>query len=300
MTETSPGLLKPCYLFKPSNIIRRLQFQFSPPKSKKAEVTFPWGTQIEVDLDDCIGREIFNQRVFDIAVSECAWRLLQRGDQVLDVGANIGYMTNLFSSKVGANGIVHSFEPHPTIRQKLEANVKRLAQTPGTAPVTIHPCAVGNVRGTAELAETGHFGLNQGTAHLVSSTEEPVTTPRYQVHIEVLDEIFPAASFTLLKIDVEGHEASVLKGANRLLQERRIRHVIYEDHEQGRSGLPELLAGYGYTVYSIGHTLFGLELRPPGEPVALDTSWESVNYLATTDAPYIQRVMGKGWKVLKG
>ena len=107
-------------------------------------------------------------------------------------------------------------------------------------------------------------------------------------------------TFALLKIDVEGHEARMIKGAHRLLQQQRVRHVIYEDHDEGRTGLPELFAGYGYTVYSIGYTLFGLELRPPGEPVVLDTSWESVNYLATSDAPLVRSLMGKGWKTLQG
>lgn len=300
MNRSASGFLKPCYLFPPTNLIRRLWFQISPPKSGQAEVSFPWGTRLQVDLDDCIGREIFKQRVFDIAVSECAWRLLQPGDQALDVGANIGYMTNLYAARVGEKGIVHAFEPHPKIRQKLEANVARIAQTRGTAPVVVHACALGDARGTAELIETGHFGLNQGTAYLASSAAGADGATRYQVQIETLDDLFPAMTFTLLKIDVEGHEAKVIKGSHRLLQEQRIRHVIYEDHDQGRTGLPELFAGYGYTVYSIGYTLFGLELRPPQEPVALDTSWESVNYLATCDAPLVQRVIGKGWKSLMG
>ncbi len=300
MNRIASGLLKPCYLFPPTNLLRRIWFQVSPPGSGQAEVSFPWGTHIQVDLDDCIGREIYKQRVFDIAVSECAWRLLQPGDQVLDVGANIGYMTNLFAARVGKNGTVHAFEPHPKIRPKLEANVTRIAQTPDTATVVVHACALGDARGTAELIETGYFGMNQGTASIASSNAGTDVIARHQVQVEMLDDLFPAATFNLLKIDVEGHEPKVIKGAHRLFQEKRVRHVIYEDHDQGRTGLPELFAGFGYTVYSIGYTLFGLELRPPGEPVVLDTSWESVNYLATSDAPFVQRVMGKGWQTLKG
>ncbi|MEJ7703278.1 MAG: hypothetical protein WKF47_06310 [Geodermatophilaceae bacterium] len=45
------------------------------PASGSAEVDLP-GASIQVNLNDQIGSEIFKQRIFDLALSECAWRIL--------------------------------------------------------------------------------------------------------------------------------------------------------------------------------------------------------------------------------
>jgi len=225
------GLLKPCYLFAPTTLARRIYLHFKWPASGRAEVDLPWGMQIEVNLHDAIGNEIFKQRIFDLSLSECAWRLLAPGDQVLDAGANIGYMTMLFAAKVGKTGVVHSFEPHPQVCAMLRRNVERIDKTGNARWVVVHDCALGDARGKARLIETDYFAINEGTARLVSTSEADTGTIKsHQVPVETLDGLFPTESFALLKIDVEGFEAKVLKGAQQLLSQRRLRHIIYEDH----------------------------------------------------------------------
>ena len=297
------GLLKPCYLFAPATLLRRIYLHFHWPASGKAEVEMPWGIPIEVNLHDAIGNEIFKQRIFDLGVSECAWRLLAPGDQVVDAGANIGYMTMLFAARVGEAGVVHSFEPHPQVCALLRRNVDRIDHNGNAGRVVVHDCALADTRGEAQLIETDYFAINEGTARLAGTAE--VDTGSIQAHrvsVETLDGLFPTESFALLKIDVEGFEAKVLKGAERLLSARRVRHVIYEDHTRGRSGLAELLSGYGYTVFSIGHGTLGPLLQQSfTEDVAIDASWESASFLATLDAERVMTLMkGKGWSVLRG
>jgi FkbM family methyltransferase len=297
------GLLKPCYLFAPSTLVRRICLKFSWPKSNKAEVMLPWGMQIEVNLGDSIGSEIFKQRIFDLGVSECAWRLLARGDQVIDAGANIGYMTMLFAARVGETGAVHSFEPHPQVRATLQRNVDRINESGNAGRVVVHDCALGNSRGKAELIETDYFAINEGTARIASTVEADTPNVRsHPVQLETLDGLFPIESFALLKIDVEGFEAKVLKGAERLLSSKCVRDVIYEDHSLGGSGLAKLLAGYGYTVFSIGHRTLGpMLLQSMTGKVAIDASWESASFLATLDPGRVETLMNrKGWSVLRG
>lgn len=303
MLGSISGLLKPCYLFAPATLARRIYLNFSWPESTSAEVRLPWGMDIEVNLNEEIGGEIFRQRIFDLAVSECAWRLLAPGDQVLDAGANLGYMTMLFAARIGSNGIVHSFEPHPQVCAKLRRNVDRIHQHENAGRVVVHECALGNSCGTAALIETDYFALNEGTAKIASAAEaDAPNVRRHSIPLETLDSLFPTEAFALLKIDVEGFEAEVLKGAESLLSSRRVRHIIYEDHSLGDSGLAKLLAGFGYTIFSIGHRNLGPSLVANGSgTIAIDASWESASFLATLDSGQATSLMSrKGWNVLRG
>ncbi|MFN2621927.1 MAG: FkbM family methyltransferase [Chthoniobacterales bacterium] len=302
MFDSLSGLLKPCYVFAPATLVRRIYLHFSWPDSDTATVELPWGMEIEVNLHDLIGREIFKQRIFDLAVSECAWRLLSRGDHVIDAGANIGYMTMLFAARIGEKGLVHSFEPHPRVFNRLKRNVDRISRRPGAGRAIIHPCALGDSRGNAELIETGYFSISEGTAKIATTETAADKVESHSVQVELLDELFPNEEFALLKIDVEGFELNVLRGANDLLSSHRVRHVIYEDHTLGRSGLAEFLTGHGYSVFSIGHGARGLRLLEASEGKAeIDASWESASFLATLVPDRVMTLMNRnGWGVLKG
>ena len=302
MFDSLSGLLKPCYLFAPATLVRRIYLHFSWPDADKAIVKLPWGMEIEVNLNDLIGSEIFKQRIFDLAVSECAWRLLSPGDRVIDGGANIGYMTMLFAGRIGETGLVHSFEPHPRVLDMLKGNVDRIGGQPGAGRVIVHPCALGDSPGNAELIETGYFSLNQGTAKIATAETTADKIESHSVPVETLNELFPNEEFALLKIDVEGFEQNVLRGADNLLSSHRVRNVIYEDHTLGQSGLAKLLSGHGYTVFSIGHGPRGLRLLKASEGKAeIDASWESASFLATLVPEQVMTLMsGKGWRVLKG
>lgn len=303
MFASVSGLLKPCYLFAPSTLLRRLSLRFTWPETPHAEVDLPWGMRIGVDLRDAIGSEIFKQRIFDLAVSECAWRLLDEGDRVIDAGANIGYMTLLFAGKVGRRGLVHSFEPHPAVHRALEANVNRNS-TRGDLAVEVHRTALGANAGEATLFESDYFAINFGTASIanVPNAADAERSTRHTVTVERLDDLFRTESFALLKVDVEGFEAEVLEGAKELLGSGRVRDVIYEDHTLGDSGLAATLSSHGYTVYAIGHSAFGPALLPAAEASqAIDSSWESASFLATRGpARATQTMRDKGWRVLRG
>lgn len=304
MFPSVSGLLKPCYLFAPASLLRRVSLRFTWPETPTAEVELPWGMQISVNLNDQIGSEIFKQRIFDLAVSECAWRVLRAGDRVIDAGANIGYMTLLFARRVGRSGLVHSFEPHPTVGAALEANVARIGERSAAAPVVIHHTALGSNEGEASLFESDYFSINQGTASLahVPAEADAQTSTRHAVKVERLDDLFPSESFALLKVDVEGFEAEVLSGAVSLLSSGRVAQVIYEDHSLGESGLGRMLTRYGYTVFAIGHTALGPTLLDAAAAQsAVDSSWESASFLATRDPAGARKVMSaRGWRVLRG
>lgn len=146
------------------------------------------------------------------AISDRTERALLReiitpGMTVIDVGANIGIYTRYLASIVGPNGAVYAFEPSPL-------NYVRLRNNAQGHNVTTIEAAVGEGRGTAELflseeANVDHRMYDSGDGR-----------QKMDVALVSLDEYFPAgARVDFIKIDVQGHEYSVLKGASRLLKE---------------------------------------------------------------------------------
>jgi len=292
------GLLKPCYVFAPDVLLRRIRLAFEPRSAQRRDVAVPWGASLNVNVQEGIGRELYRQKIFDIAVSEAAWRLLDPGDKVVDVGANIGYMTTLFATRVGPTGRVEAFEPHPRIFGDLERNVGAFAARSDIAPIRLHACAVGDSDGTGQLAEPDGFARNEGGATFLrvgANTARCIDVP-----LARLDTVLSGARVALLKIDVEGYESAVLAGASRLLSARRIESVIYEAHDCERSALHKTLQRLGFCIFGLGHTLRGLEVRPGTAAPRVDRTWESPSYLATL-APerILPRFRAPGWQVLK-
>ncbi len=138
-------------------------------------------------------------------------RCLHPGDTFLDIGANIGLMTLTASRAVGGTGQVHAFEPLPETRAILERNLV-LNHTQG---VVVHGTALGARARRRTLYSPE--GTNRGMATLL-----PPATARSSVDVEVLplDEILQAQGLInvrMMKIDVEGWELEVLKGATTFL-----------------------------------------------------------------------------------
>ena len=73
----------------------------------------PWGLQMQIRPNDYIGSCIWGRGIYDLGVSEAIWRLLDKDDLAIDVGANIGHMTGIMARRVGPKGAVIAFEPHP-------------------------------------------------------------------------------------------------------------------------------------------------------------------------------------------
>ena len=151
---------------------------------------------------DHLARAIGGARTFyelDLLM-KCRERYLP-GTAAIDVGANIGNHTVFLAAIIGAR--VHAFEPCPENHALLTHNVtaNRLHNT-----VAVHHCALGDAdgSGTIELRMPDNYGTT-----CVRSGEGDVPVRR-------LDDIV-SEPIGLLKIDVEGSEAAVLRGAQKLI-----------------------------------------------------------------------------------
>jgi FkbM family methyltransferase len=282
--------------------MRRIGMALLRPERAIETVRLPWGALVEVNANECIGRELIRQNVFDIAVSETAWRLLKPGDMAVDVGANVGYMTSLFAARVGVQGRVEAFEPHPHIFARLRRNLHSPEVDGSLVNVRLHDCALGDRDGIARLVEPPIFGINEGTSTVGrqdAGSETRASANGFDVRIARYDSMITDCEVALLKVDVEGFEPQVLAGAERSLAQRTIHNIIYEAHDCERSELHALMARYGYSIFGIGHDLLGLKLTPGVAPPKIDRGWESPSYLATLHPQEVVAALRpRGWRVL--
>jgi len=140
-------------------------------------------------------------------------RHVRPGDIVCDIGANKGSFIYWLSCWV-VGGRVIAFEPQPELARSL-ANVCRAI---GLYNVTIEAKAVDSRSGTQELFIPEGHQPGASLHHPAKEAERFTTLP---VPVVSLDEYFDeGARIALLKIDVEGAEFGVLKGAERILREQ--------------------------------------------------------------------------------
>jgi FkbM family methyltransferase len=274
---------KPEYLFQPARLMRRI----SGFKWDAAEpVRLPWGHSLKIHPGDGMSNAIRTAGVYDLALTEVIWRLLDPGERSLDAGANLGYVTSLMAARTGPGGQVDSFEPHPALFEELRCNAAAWAQ------VRLHRTALSERRGQAFLQVPDYFAVNRGTASVNFHGDGR------EVTVETLDDLFPNDRFGVVKIDVEGHEAAVLAGARQLIERHAVRDVVFEDFNPFPSAAMSLLTGGGYTLFRIEKRLLGPALCDPASPVT--TRWSAPNYLATVDADRARaRIRARGWSVLR-
>lgn len=257
----------------------------------------PWGLSLEYAREEQIGLCIARRGVFDLAVSEVLYRLTDPGELALDVGANVGHMTSLLAARTGRAGCVWAFEPHPHIRSHLEHNVSRWPRH-RVAPVVVHAEALSNRSGHASLFLNHGFSWNQGSASLVRDPQNAEGLAEVEVTTRRLDDLLETHTVGVMKVDVEGHERAVLQGACRALSNHRIRDVVFEDFDNPPTPVAMLLQAYGYTVFSIDHTLLGPVLRS-ARVRAAQSSGDDPSYLATTDPTRaLARLTPRRWAAL--
>ncbi len=272
-------LRKPVYVYRPSQIMRRLG---NARHSGEARVRVAWGPSLRVDTRDMIGSSIARLGVHELAVTEAIYRLARAGETAIDLGANLGYHTSLLAHRVGGEGSVHAFEPHPALYERLCRNVGHL---PG---VRVYQCAVSDYEGDAFLDQPDDFALNMGRSSL-ADRGIPIT-------VNTLDATIPDEPIGLMKIDIEGHELAALNGGARTLA--RTRHVIFEEQDPLPTPVSEKLESAGFHVFFIAETWCGPRLVAP-ERLRLEAQWEAPNYLATRE-PRVQRlVKPDGWRCLR-
>jgi FkbM family methyltransferase len=153
-------------------------------------------------------------KLFDYEDSMFLLHHLKQNDLFIDIGANVGHYTLLAAGICNAEVI--SFEPIPSTFSKLEKNLElnNLSQK-----VTIYNIGIG------EEDSILNFTKHNDVMNSVALNHE---TDVIKVEVKKLDDILIDNIPTFLKIDVEGYEYFVLKGAVNLLRSEKLKYIIIE------------------------------------------------------------------------
>jgi FkbM family methyltransferase len=288
-------MTKPEYVMQPRQLLRRLRGQVAARGADGMyTLPLPWGLDLRVQRLERVALAVDVLGVHDLVVTEAIWRLVAPGDTVIDVGANVGYMTLAMVSRLAGSGHVLSFEPQPGVLDDLAANVAAArARFPGVT-VDLHPVALSEAEGTASLQVPPESTEDRGSARLGPADAGVAVATRR------LDDFAAAirGDVSLVKIDVEGHEPAVLRGATKLLESRRLRNVIIEEHERYPTASTLLLERFGYTIFSLERSLMKVRLGDPRR--AHRVSWEAPSLLATlAPGPVARAFHAPGWRALR-
>lgn len=177
-------------------------------------------------------------------------RLVQQGDLVCDVGANIGVYSVQLNKAVGDSGRILAFEPVPITFDVLNHNIKSL----GLRNIATYNLAVSDSSGTVqmEIPEYSAGGKNYYQAHI--ATNPTASTAGVSIRSEKLDLLLAGErSPSFIKIDVEGAELSVIRGAENTISSHRpamMIEIASDIHKSGTDGheIYEIMSKLGYSV----------------------------------------------------
>jgi FkbM family methyltransferase len=176
---------------------------------------------------------------------------LKPGGTFVDVGAHVGHFSLMAATAVGPTGRVAAIEANPEMADRLQENIKA-----SKAAVTVQAVACADFDKALDFfvaadANTGSSSICAANASLYGNSQK-----RYRVQARRLDAILEGLGISrvdVLKIDVEGAELRVLRGAKETLTRCRPVVIIELDEHllntmgTGSAEVHNLLLFYGYS-----------------------------------------------------
>ena len=179
------------------------------------------GFAIKVFPNDLIGRHIYLTGEFDRSTVEVLVKLSKPDDVLLDIGANIGYVSGCFLQK--CTSVEGDCRRAPAAnRGSSESNLKQF----GDKRYKIFPVGISNANSSGWL-EICDF--NRGASKVVKDRNKHTV----EIQLWSAKRLFASLQgekIDLVKIDVEGHEETVLKASQEDLNRLRPRAIFFEDH----------------------------------------------------------------------
>jgi FkbM family methyltransferase len=192
---------------------------------EKIIMTASDGRRFNADLYDRIYSSLYFTGYYEKNETLYMERAIQKGDIVLDIGANFGWYTTLFSKLVGERGQVHVFEPVPWIFELLISNVQ-LNNLPDN--INLNNVALGDRE--EEIGINVFKSLSHGHASISSlgRNDNEVFPAKMERLDDYLKKNLHDKNIRLIKMDVEGAEMLVIKGSENLLRNANNIKIIFE------------------------------------------------------------------------
>ena len=198
---------------------------------------------------DVISDNIAFNGFYELELSREIAKLSQKGALFVDIGANMGYFSLLWAG-LNPHGHVISYEAAP---RNIELIKENIIKNNFSDRIMLVPKAAGHESGTANfttgpIEQTGWGGISN------KSTKNTIEVPVVRLDDELKDSIVD-----VLKIDVEGADTWVLYGCEKLLKEKRIKRIFFEQNDIrmaelgiGVNEAVEFLRSVGYTCIPFG------------------------------------------------
>ena len=229
---------------------RPLMYKIGTLKSVRAEIE-P-GVSLLLDPRDWIGSRILVDREWEPRTWQAISNGLPVGAIFLDVGAHIGYFAIKSAVKVGKGGQVVAFEPNPNTLRLLRENVA----ASNAANVIIQPIACTDREQMLTLYEgpatnIGDSSLSRKNAELESESPPPFFTVRGRAIDDVVREL-RLRRVDVVKVDVEGAEYNVVRGARETLKRFQPK-LILEMNPQLLSNMQTKVDDLIFLIKEIGY-----------------------------------------------
>jgi FkbM family methyltransferase len=209
------------------------------------------GQMFVLSGDTVIGRSLRIYGEFSGDEVSSISQLIDPGSLALDVGANIGVHTLAMAQAVGPTGRVVALEPQRHCHQVLCANVV----ANGLTNVDCIRAAAGRISGVCGIPDMPpQTRMNFGAATIAADSAAPQTV---EVPLVALDDLkLPGQPCSFVKVDAEGHEVEVLKGAEALIRTHRPTLYVEAHSEQNLRDLASLLSQDPDYLLYIHHTFY--------------------------------------------
>jgi FkbM family methyltransferase len=218
------------------------------PQQSVARVTTGAGDIFDADLSSTLEWHLWAFGCYEPHFAELFALLVRPGDRCVDVGANVGVHTVRLARLAGPGGTVTAIEPDPVLMCRARRNLalNRLGN------VRLINAAASDEAGEMNLYLPGKSDTNRARASLLRHAY--LTGDVIAVPVVTVDDACGAGRVALIKIDVEGHEDAVVRGAARII-ERDAPAVLFEHAAEllgdgGRSPF-DWLAERGYAMYAV-------------------------------------------------
>jgi FkbM family methyltransferase len=180
-------------------------------------------------------------------------KLVGKGDNVIDIGDNLGYYTRLFAKLVGSGGIVFSVEPVSLFREILSKNLSGFSNT------TIIPFALGTEDNKAVVmgVPSSNKYLRHGLTRVVENGENEIFEFTFAEKMYTPQTIFSHISrCDYIKCDVEGYEMNIIPQLEFLI--KLFQPIIQVECEPAnRKMIGEFLSTFAYSPFYLkGELLF--------------------------------------------